>query len=211
VASVAEEIGAGHEALDVRSREAIEASIDRVVEAYGGLDGVVSNAGTAPQAPIHACPPELFEESLAINLAAHQWVSAAAARVMRAQGTGGYLLYNASKAAFNPGPNFGPYAIAKAGLIALMKQHALEGGDVGIRANAINADRVRTGLLPIDVVEKRARARGLDADAYFRSNLLQQEVTANDVAEAFLFLARARSTTGAVLTVDGGNIAASPR
>jgi rhamnose utilization protein RhaD (predicted bifunctional aldolase and dehydrogenase)/NAD(P)-dependent dehydrogenase (short-subunit alcohol dehydrogenase family) len=211
VASVAEEIGAAYEGLDVRSREAIEASIDRAVEAYGGLDGVVSNAGTAPQAPIHACPPELFEESLAINLSAHQWLSAAAARVMRAQGTGGYLLYNASKAAFNPGPNFGPYAIAKAGLVALMKQHALEGGEVGIRANAINADRVRTGLLPIDVVEKRARARGLDADAYFRSNLLQREVTANDVAEAFLFLARARSTTGAVLTVDGGNIAASPR
>jgi rhamnose utilization protein RhaD (predicted bifunctional aldolase and dehydrogenase)/NAD(P)-dependent dehydrogenase (short-subunit alcohol dehydrogenase family) len=211
VARVATETKAAHEAIDVRSREAIEASITHAVEAFGGLDGVVSNAGTAPQAPIHACPPEVFEDSLAINLTAHQWVAAAAARVMRAQGTGGYLLFNASKAAFNPGPGFGPYAIAKAGVVALMKQHALEGGEVGIRANAINADRVRTGLLPTEVVEKRAAARGLDADAYFRSNLLQQEVTADDVAEAFLFLARARSTTGTVITVDGGNIAASPR
>ncbi len=211
VARVAGEVKAMHETVDVRSREAIERSVARAVEAFGGLDGVVSNAGTAPQAPIHACPPEVFEESLAINLSAHQWLAAAAARVMRAQGTGGYLLFNASKAAFNPGPGFGPYAIAKAGVVALMKQHALEGGDAGIRANAINADRIRTGLLPTDVVEKRARARGLDADAYFRSNLLQQEVTAEDVADAFLFLARARSTTGAVLTVDGGNIAASPR
>ena len=211
LAAVAGELGAPSQVVDVRSREAIERSIDAVVETYGGLDGIVSNAGTAPQAPIHDCPPEVFEGSLAINLSAHQWAAAAAARVMRAQGTGGYLLFNASKAAFNPGKNFGPYAIAKAGVVALMKQHALEGGDAGIRANAINADRIRTGLLPEEVVEKRAKARGLDADAYFRSNLLGQEVTAADVAAAFVYLAQARSTTGATLTVDGGNIAASPR
>ena len=60
-------------------------------------------------------------------------------------------------------------------------------------------------------VERRAAARGLEVDAYFRSNLLEREVTATDVAEAFLHLALAPSTTGCVLTVDGGNIAASPR
>jgi NAD(P)-dependent dehydrogenase (short-subunit alcohol dehydrogenase family) len=130
---------------------------------------------------------------------------------MREQGMGGYLLFNASKAAFNPGAGFGPYAVAKAGLVALMKQYALENGAHGIRANAINADRIRTGLMSTDDVEARARARGLTADAYFRSNLLGREVTAQDVADAFVSLALAPSTTGAVLTVDGGNIAASPR
>ena len=119
--------------------------------------------------------------------------------------------FNASKAAFNPGKDFGPYAIPKAAVVALTKQLALENGDQGIRANALNADRIRTGLLPPDFVEQRAKARGLDADAYFRSNLLGREVRADDVAEAFLGLALAQSTTGSVVTVDGGNIAASPR
>jgi rhamnose utilization protein RhaD (predicted bifunctional aldolase and dehydrogenase)/NAD(P)-dependent dehydrogenase (short-subunit alcohol dehydrogenase family) len=211
VQRVAEEIGARWQALDVTDRSAVEASIDEAVRIYGGLDGVVSNAGTAPQAPIDTCPPEVLEGSLSVNLLGHQWVASAAARVMRAQGTGGFLSFNASKAAFNPGRGFGPYAVAKAALVALCKQYALELGEIGVRANAINADRIRTGLLPEDVVARRARARGLEPDAYFRSNLLQREVTADDVAEAFLHLALAPSTTGAVLTVDGGNIAASPR
>jgi NAD(P)-dependent dehydrogenase (short-subunit alcohol dehydrogenase family) len=124
---------------------------------------------------------------------------------------GGFLLFNASKAAFNPGPEFGPYALPKAGLVALMKQYALEGGALGIRANAVNADRIRTGLMSADDVERRAAARGLEVDAYYRSNLLGREVTAGDVADAFVYLATAESTTGCVVTVDGGNLAASPR
>jgi NAD(P)-dependent dehydrogenase (short-subunit alcohol dehydrogenase family) len=130
---------------------------------------------------------------------------------MLAQGRGGFLLFNASKAAFNPGAGFGPYAIAKAALVALTKQYALEHGGDGIRSNAVNADRIRTGLLPPEVVRARAAARGLEADDYFRANLLRREVLASEVADAFLHLALAGGTTGAVLTVDGGNIAASPR
>ena len=84
-------------------------------------------------------------------------------------------------------------------------------GGAGIRCNAVNADRVRTSLLNADDIEQRARARGLDSDAYYRSNLLKREVAAEDVAQAFVSLALAPSTTGSVLTVDGGNIAASPR
>ena len=211
VRAVAEELKIPWQVVDVAEREAVRASIDEVVRRYGGLDGVVSNAGNAPQAPIDTCPPQVLHSSLAVNLLGHQWVASAASQVMRAQGTGGFLLFNASKAAFNPGRGFGPYAVAKAALVALCKQYALELGEIGVRANAINADRIRTGLLPEDVVSRRAKARGLEPDAYFRSNLLQREVTAQDVADAFVHLALAESTTGAVVTVDGGNIAASPR
>lgn len=203
--------GGTFDAVDVRDADAVEAAVSRVVSRFGGLDGVVSNAGTAPQAAIDRCPPGVLEGSVAVNLLAHQWVAAACTRVMRAQGTGGFLCFNASKAAFNPGAGFGPYAIAKAGLVALMKQYAIEAADAGIRSNAVNADRVRTGLLDAGDVARRAAARGLDTDAYFRSNLLQAEVSPNDVAEAFVHLALAKSTTAAVITVDGGNIAASPR
>jgi rhamnose utilization protein RhaD (predicted bifunctional aldolase and dehydrogenase)/NAD(P)-dependent dehydrogenase (short-subunit alcohol dehydrogenase family) len=199
------------EALDVRERTAVERSVDAAVRRFGGLDGIVSNAGVASQAPIADCPPDVLHDSFAINLFSHQWLAAAATKVLRAQGTPGFLLFNASKAAFNPGRGFGPYAVAKAALVALMKQYAIEGGPLKIRANAINADRVRTGLLPEEVVAARARARGLETSAYFRANLLAQEVLASDVAAGFLHLALATNTTGAVLTVDGGNIAASAR
>jgi len=196
---------------DNGDRSALEACVEACVARFGGVDGVIANAGIAPQAPIAACPPELFEESLRINLLGHHWLAAAATQVMLAQGRGGFLLFNASKAAFNPGAGFGPYAIAKAALVALMKQYALEHGADGIRSNAVNADRIRTGLLPPEVVRARAAARGLGPDDYFRANLLRREVLASEVADAFLHLALATGTTGAVLTVDGGNIAASPR
>jgi rhamnose utilization protein RhaD (predicted bifunctional aldolase and dehydrogenase)/NAD(P)-dependent dehydrogenase (short-subunit alcohol dehydrogenase family) len=208
---VATELHCAWEVVDVTDEAAVSASIRHAVERYGGIDGVVSNAGTAPQAPIYECSTELLRQSLEINLLSHQWVAANATHILRAQGMGGFLLFNASKAAFNPGEGFGPYAVPKAALVALMKQYAIEGGKFGIRANAVNADRVRTGLFPAEMVEARARARGLDPDEYFRANLLRREVVADDVAAAFLALALAESTTGAVLTVDGGNIAASPR
>ncbi len=211
VAEVARTLGAEFAVLDVTDPGAVAAAVRTCVEAFGGLDHVISNAGTAPQAPIHECPPDVFEASLAVNLRSHQSLASAATTVLRAQGRGGSLLFNVSKAAFNPGKGFGPYAVAKAGLYALMKQYAIEGADAGIRANAINADRIRTRLLDEDDVKKRAQARGLDVDAYFRSNLLQRDVTAGDVADAFVYLATAQSTTGCVITVDGGNIAASPR
>lgn len=211
LASVAKRLGAASEALDVRDASAIAASLSRCVDRYGGLDGVVSNAGVAPQAPIAECPPELLQESFAVNFFAHQWVAAAAFQILRQQGMGGFLLFNASKSAFNPGPGFGPYALPKAALVALTKQYAIEGGEHGIRSNAVNPDRIRTNLLALGDLERRAQARGLELDAYFRSNLLQREVSADDVAQAFVALAQAESTTGAVLPVDGGNIAAAPR
>ncbi len=209
--AVAKELGAAFQQVDVTDPAAVEAALDAALETYGGIDGVVSNAGTAPQAEIDTCEEAVLRGSLEINLLAHQWLAQAASARLRAQGTGGFLLFNASKAAFNPGKGFGPYAIAKAALVALTKQYALELGEYGIRANAVNADRIRTRLLDQADVEKRAEARGLSADDYYRSNLLAREVTADDVAKAFVDLALAQSTTGCIVTVDGGNIAASPR
>lgn len=210
-AALAKKLGAGHATLDVTDASALRRAMHEVVTRFGGIDGVISNAGVAPQGAMHELSDDDLRASFDINFFSHQVVASEAVRVMRAQGTGGFLLFNASKAAFNPGKDFGPYAVPKAALVALMKQYALENGEVGIRSNAINADRIRSGLLPPEFVAERAAARGLDADAYFRSNLLGREVSAEDVANAFLHLALAPSTTGCTITVDGGNIAASPR
>eukprot|EP01120_Amphizonella_sp_Union-15-10_P015785 TRINITY_DN8184_c0_g1_i3.p1 TRINITY_DN8184_c0_g1~~TRINITY_DN8184_c0_g1_i3.p1 ORF type:complete len:126 (+),score=25.49 TRINITY_DN8184_c0_g1_i3:524-901(+) len=124
---------------------------------------------------------------------------------------GGCLLFNVSKAAVNPGPMFGPYAVPKAATLALMKQYAIDYGSEGVRSNAVNADRIRTNLFKPQVIESRAKARGLTTDEYFTANLLRKEVLSEDVAKAFLDLALSPKTSGCFITVDGGNIAASPR
>jgi rhamnose utilization protein RhaD (predicted bifunctional aldolase and dehydrogenase)/NAD(P)-dependent dehydrogenase (short-subunit alcohol dehydrogenase family) len=211
LAAVAAELGAAHEIVDVADEAALRASVRHCVERFGGLDGVISNAGIAPQAPIAECSTAALEHSFRINFYAHHWLASAAVSVLRAQGRGGFLLFNASKSAWNPGPEFGPYAVPKAALLALMKQYALEYGSLQIRSNALNADRIRTHLLAETEIAARAQARGFSAAEYYRANLLAREVSAQDVAEAFLNLALAESTTGSVVTVDGGNIAASPR
>jgi NAD(P)-dependent dehydrogenase (short-subunit alcohol dehydrogenase family) len=95
--------------------------------------------------------------------------------------------------------------------MALMRQYAVEHGTDGITSNAVNADRIRTGLMTDQMVAERSRARGISPEAYMRGNLVGREVTAADVAQAFVHLAKARTSTGAVLTVDGGNVAAMMR
>jgi NAD(P)-dependent dehydrogenase (short-subunit alcohol dehydrogenase family) len=132
-------------------------------------------------------------------------------RIMLAQGTGGCLLFNVSKQAVNPGPNFGPYGLPKAATLLLVRQYALEYGADGIRANAVNADRIRSGLLTDAFIAERSQARRLSETEYMRGNLLGREVTADDVAQAFLHQALQLKTTGNVTTVDGGNIAAALR
>ena len=199
-------------ACDVTDRRSVEAAMGRVCETFGGLDIVVSNAGAAWQGRIGEVDDKVLRQSFELNFFAHQSVAQAAVAVMRAQGTGGVLLFNASKQALDPGPDFGPYGLPKAATLALMRQYAIDYGADGIRSNAVNADRVRTGLFADGMLEERAKARGLSvADYLGGANLLKREVTVDDVAQAFVSLALARKTTGAVLAVDGGNIAAAPR
>ena len=96
-------------------------------------------------------------------------------------------------------------------MLSLCKQYAVDYGSLGIRSNGVNADRIRSGLLNDGMIKSRAKARDVSTDEYMRGNLLLKEVKAEDVAKAFFHLAVSKKTTGAVLTVDGGNIAASLR
>ncbi len=178
---------------------------------FGGLDIVVSNAGAAWQGRIGEVDEAILRKSFELNFYGHQRVAQAAVKIMRAQGTGGCLLFNASKQAVNPGPDFGPYGLPKAATLFLARQYALDHGADGIRANAVNADRVRSGLLTPAMVAARSQARGLSEKDYMSGNLLGREVTAEDVAQAFLAQALALKTTADVMTVDGGNIAAALR
>jgi rhamnose utilization protein RhaD (predicted bifunctional aldolase and dehydrogenase)/NAD(P)-dependent dehydrogenase (short-subunit alcohol dehydrogenase family) len=196
---------------DVTDRASVDAALAAASERFGGLDIVVSNAGTAIAGAMATLADADLRSSFEVNFFGHQNVAQAAVRILRAQGLGGTLLFNVSKQALNPGPDFGAYGTSKAGLMALMRQYALEHGAEGIRANAVNPDRIRSGLLTETMIEARAAARGVDPAAYMAGNLLGEEVTADDVAQAFVFAALMRRTTGAVITVDGGNVAAMVR
>jgi rhamnose utilization protein RhaD (predicted bifunctional aldolase and dehydrogenase)/NAD(P)-dependent dehydrogenase (short-subunit alcohol dehydrogenase family) len=198
-------------ACDVTDAAQVKAAFGRIAETYGGVDIVVSNAGAAFTGKIGEVSDAVLRASFELNFFAHQAVAKAAVAVMARQKTGGVLLFNASKQAVNPGPDFGPYGLPKAAVIALARQYAVDYGAEGIRANAINADRIRSGLLTREMIASRAKARGLSEGEYMGGNLLKQEVTADDVASAFVALALAEKTTAAVLTVDGGNIAAAMR
>jgi rhamnose utilization protein RhaD (predicted bifunctional aldolase and dehydrogenase)/NAD(P)-dependent dehydrogenase (short-subunit alcohol dehydrogenase family) len=196
---------------DVTDAGAVRAAFDRVVEAFGGVDIVVSNAGAAWQGRIGEVDEAVLRKSFELNFYGHQRVAQAAVTIMLAQGTGGCLLFNASKQAINPGPNFGPYGLPKAATLFLVRQYALDYGADGIRANAVNADRVRSGLLTEEFIKERSATRGVSEKEYMSGNLLQREVTADDVAQAFLHQALQLKTTADVTTVDGGNIAAALR
>jgi rhamnose utilization protein RhaD (predicted bifunctional aldolase and dehydrogenase)/NAD(P)-dependent dehydrogenase (short-subunit alcohol dehydrogenase family) len=196
---------------DVTDAASVRAAFEEVAASFGGVDIVVSNAGAAWQGRIGEVDDAMLRRSFELNFFAHQAVAQNAVRVMKVQGTGGCLLFNVSKQAVNPGKDFGPYGLPKAATLFLMKQYALDYGRDGIRANAVNADRIRTGLLTDDMIAARSKARGLSEHDYMGANLLGREVTAEDVADAFVYLATAAKTTAATLTVDGGNIEASLR
>jgi rhamnose utilization protein RhaD (predicted bifunctional aldolase and dehydrogenase)/NAD(P)-dependent dehydrogenase (short-subunit alcohol dehydrogenase family) len=196
---------------DVTSPDGVDAAIGKIVERFGGVDILISNAGAAFQGALVDVGDDVFRKAFELNFWGHHYIARACVRVMEKQKSGGALVFNVSKQAVNPGPDFGPYGTSKAALLALMRQYAIEHGACGITSNAVNADRIRTGLLTEAFVAERAKARGVTAETYMRGNLLKREVTADDVAQAFLNLAKAPATTGAVLTVDGGNVAAMMR
>jgi rhamnulose-1-phosphate aldolase/alcohol dehydrogenase len=197
--------------------------VDRVVRggvsAYGGIDAVVFSAGIAASGRLDELPEDEWNRSIEANLTAQFLLTRRVWRVLTEQGIGGSLVYVASKNAFAPGEGFGPYSVAKAGLVQLAKIAALEGGAASIRANVVNPDAVfgDSGLWSEELRRERADAHGVpvgDIESFYASrSLLGRPVTATDVAEAVAFLVsdRSRATTGCTITVDGGVPAAFPR
>src|SRR5207237_4655667 len=146
-------------------------------------------------------------------------VAREAVRIMKAQGMAGSLVFIATKNVPAPGKDFGAYSAAKAAEAQLARVLAIEGGPYSIRSNIVNPDAIfaGSGLWSPEVRQERARAQGIDPseieEVYRKRNLLQAQVTAEDVAAAALFYASDRSakTTGSMLPVDGGLREAFPR
>jgi rhamnulose-1-phosphate aldolase/alcohol dehydrogenase len=197
---------------DVRDEANVQAAFRETILQFGGVDVVVSNAGLAIARSIEESTVDDFDKISGVLERGYFLVVREAVKVMKAQATGGSIIFIASKNAVASGKNAALYSAAKAFELALMRNLAVEVGEHGIRLNAVNPDAVLQGSAIWDQGwrEERARSYGIapeQLDAYYRDRtILKVSVLPLDVAEAALFLASPRSakTTAAVIPVDGG-------
>ncbi len=205
--------------LDVTDETAMAEAFRATVLAWGGLDILVCSAGIASSAPITETTLDLWERNYAVLARGYFLASRAGFDVLRAQGTGGSIVFVGSKNALVAGANAAAYSSAKAASLHLARCLAEEGGADSIRVNTVNPDAVIEGsaLWSSDWKAERASTYGIEAEelpAFYRGRTrLGVNVFPEDVAEAIAFLAGPRSakSTGNVVNVDGGVTAAYPR
>src|SRR6266436_4825184 len=124
--------------MDVTDDASVEAAFDQACRVFGGVDLVVANAGIAHVSALADTDAPQFRKVMDVNLVGYFLTLRAAARVLRAQGTGGNVIVNASKNVFAPGADFGAYSASKAAGHQLGKVAAIELAPIGIRVNMIN-------------------------------------------------------------------------
>jgi rhamnulose-1-phosphate aldolase/alcohol dehydrogenase len=205
---------------DVTDERLVVAAYNASVLAFGGVDIIVSNAGIASSAPLEETSLELWDRNNDILARGYFLVAREAARILRAQGLGGSVVFIGSKNALAPGKNAAAYSAAKAASLHLARCLAEELGGDGIRVNTVNPDAVLEGSRIWDSSwrEERARAYGIapdELDDFYRARTtLKVNVLPADVADAVLYFAsprRSGKSTGNVINVDGGVALAYPR
>ena len=202
---------------DVADRAGLAALVDDVVADAGRLDVMVNNAGISGTMHPSFLDDDLddFESVLAVNLLGVMVGTRLAAAKMAGAGSGS-IINISSIGGIQPGGSVMSYRTSKAGVIHFTKSVAIELGQLGVRVNCIAPGSIPTPLLASSAVKMGADAETFTA--MIRSMMaanrpLTQEGTAEDVAEAALYLAsdRARYVTATILPVDGGTVAGPPR
>ena len=202
---------------DVRSEQAVADAFAAAIDAFGGVDIFVANAGIASGAPIGETTLAEWERNQSILGTGYFLGAREAFRVLEQQGIGGSIIFVASKNAIVAGPNSAAYSSAKALELHLARCLAAEGGSAGIRVNTVNPDAVLQGSRIWDSSwrEERAIAYGIAPDEleefYRKRSVLGVNVLPEDVAHAVLHFAspaRSGKSTGNLLNVDGGVTAA---
>lgn len=193
---------------DVTKNKDLEKAINRVVNTFGGLDLLVSNAGIFPKSTeISTMDEKLWDRSMEINLTSHQKIMQLCIPFME-HGLDPAIILMGSKNVPAPGPGASAYSVAKAGLTQLARVAALELGSKGIRVNVVHPNAVYdTAIWTDDVLKTRAKNYGLTVEEYKTNNVLGVEVTSKDVASltADLLGPTFSKITGAQIPIDGGN------
>lgn len=205
---------------DVTSESDVQDAFRASINAFGGVDILVSNAGIASSAPIEETSLAEWNRNQSILATGYFLVARETFRILREQGTGGSIVFIASKNALVAGKNTAAYSSAKAAELHMARCLAEEGGGEGIRVNTVNPDAVLqgSGIWGSSWREERAAAYGIDPgeleEHYRQRTTLGVNVFPEDIAVAVLHFAsdqRSGKSTGNVLNVDGGVAAAYTR
>lgn len=215
-AAVAEELGGPDRAVavtvDVTSEEQVAGAFAAASLAFGGVDLVVNNAGISISKPLAETTVRDWDLQHAVMARGSFLVAREAARVMRAQGLGGDLVYIASKNAVFAGPDNVAYSAAKADQAHQVRLLAAELGGDGIRVNGVNPDGVvrGSGIFAGGWGAQRAATYGIEEEKlgefYAQRTLLKREVLPEHVANAVFALTGGEltHTTGLHIPVDAG-------
>ena len=197
-------------AADVTDEAQVNAAVAAVVQAWGGVDILVSNAGIQIVHPLEEFSFAEWKKMLAIHLDGAFLTTKACLPHMYASGRGGTIIYMGSVHSKEASVLKAPYVTAKHGLIGLAKTIAKEGGKRGVRANVICPGFVRTPLVDKQIPEQ-AKALGMSEDDIIKKVMLKETVdgeftTVADVAEVALLFASFASNalTGQSLVVSHG-------
>ena len=205
---------------DVTDEASVIAAFARAAIEFGGVDILVSNAGIASAAPLEDTTLELWDRNQRILATGYFLAGREAFRQMKAQGTGGAIVVIASKNGMVASNQATAYCAAKAAEIQLSRSFALEGAPLGIRSNVVNPDAVIRGskIWTGKWSQERAAANKIgeqDLEAFYRDrSMLKRSVFPEDIAEAAYFFAAdhlSAKSTGNILNVDAGNLAAFTR
>lgn len=197
----ARSIGCQGQTADVTDPSSLEAALDAVGDP--GPDVVVVNAGMCRPASLADTTPDLWKNTLEVNLSgAFYTVQIAAERMKRARK--GSIVLTASTNSFDGEPDLIAYNASKAGLLGILHSAANELGPYGVRVNAVCPGLIRTRLTAATFSNSRVLFD------YSRNVPLGRGGEPEEVAQAVMFLASdlASYITGAALFVDGGQMAA---
>ena len=189
---------------DLSAGEAVVAEVvAHTVEVFGRLDVAFNNAGVQGQmAPMTDATEDDWDTVLNLNLKSVWLACKYEFRQFQQQGGGGVIVNTSSFLAHSPVTGSSIYSASKAGLDALSRALALEGGPLGVRVNTVNPGVVVTEMF------RSSTAPGSDAETFLKGKVpLQNRLgTGDDIAGAVLWLASdaAAYVTGQNITVDGG-------
>ena len=197
-------------AMDVTDEDQVNEGVAAVVDAWGGIDILVSNAGIQIVHPLEEFSLAEWRKMLAIHLDGAFLTTRACLPHMYRSGRGGSIIYMGSVHSKEASKLKAPYVTAKHGLIGLAKAIAKEGGERGVRANVICPGFVRTPLVDKQIPEQ-AQAFGISEAEVVKKIMLKDTVdgeftTVQDVAELAVFFASfpSNALTGQSLVVSHG-------